>query len=98
MERTKKEILGEVDSLIARADQDSSFREQLVADPRAVIESETGMVVPLDWDVVAISTDDGLALQLANEELPDEYLELVAGGDSGDDNTRGGPVFNSVCG
>ncbi|MFM1918015.1 MAG: hypothetical protein RJB01_1530 [Actinomycetota bacterium] len=80
MERSKEEILGAVDALVAQANQDPALRARLIADPKATIKAETGMEVPNDWDLVAVAKDDGISFDFANGELPADYLELVAGG------------------
>lgn len=80
MERSREEVFGAVDALVTRANADPALRDRLMADAKATIEAETGMVVPSDWDLVAVLHDDGIVFQLINDELPDEYLQLVSGG------------------
>ncbi len=80
MKDDNNHVLGAVEHLIARANDDPALRERLVQDPSATITSEAGLDVPQDWDIRAVVRDDGVALEFANSELPDEYLELVSGG------------------
>ncbi len=80
MERSKEEVLGAVDELVARANEDPALRDRLIADAKATIAAETGMVVPDDWDLIAVAADDGISFEFVNGELPADYLELVAGG------------------
>ncbi len=61
--------------------QDEGLKERLLADPHATIESETGIQIPDGWIIAATSLADGTVnVDLANEEIPEEYLELVSGG------------------
>jgi len=70
-----------VEELCNRANQDATLKARLLADPRATIESETGLQIPSGWIIAATSLADGTVnVDLANEDIPDEYLELVSGG------------------
>jgi hypothetical protein len=74
-------IAGNIDGLMARTRSDADLREQMLADPKATIQAETGMTVPADWAIVASVNDGGhVVIEFENGELPDDYLELVAGG------------------
>ena len=81
--------------LIERSLQDDVFRQQLLADPRAIIERETGTQLPEDLRVVAVEeTADTIYLVLPSTspvgeggELADQELEAVAGGDAGSTST-----------
>jgi hypothetical protein len=81
--------------LIERSLQDDVFRQQLLADPRAIIERETGTQLPEDLRVVAVEeTDDTIYLVLPSTSpvsegggLVDWELEAVAGGDAGSTST-----------
>ena len=84
-------IPGVIDELLARAQNDSDLRGRLLADPRGTIAAETGMVVPADWAIVAKENGPDVELGFVNDELPEDYLELVAGGNLGNDP-------NSICG
>ncbi len=80
MDDRQIEIQGAIDALVTRANADPALRDRLMADAKATIETETGMVVPSDWDLVAVIHDDGIVFELLNDELPEEYLQLVSGG------------------
>ena len=81
--------------LIERSLQDDIFRQQLLADPRAIIEREIGPQLPEDLRVVAVEeTADTIYLVLPSTspvgeggELADQTLEAVAGGDAGSTST-----------
>jgi hypothetical protein len=73
--------------LIQRGLEDESFRQTLLADPRAAIEEELGTRLPDDITVVAVEETANniyLVLPQAAEqgegELSDRDLEGVAGG------------------
>ena len=75
--------------LIERSLEDDVFRQQLLADPRAIIEREIGTQLPEKLRVVAVEeTADTIYLVLPSAsavggeggELSDEALESVAGG------------------
>ncbi|MFM1917885.1 MAG: hypothetical protein RJB01_1400 [Actinomycetota bacterium] len=80
MDDRQTQIQGAIDALVARANADPVLSNRLMADAKATIEAETGMVVPSDWDLVAVIQDDGIVFELLNDELPEEYLQLVSGG------------------
>jgi hypothetical protein len=70
-----------VEELRLRANQDEGLKARLLADPHATIESETGIKIPGGWVIAATSLADGTVnVDLANEEIPEEYLELISGG------------------
>jgi hypothetical protein len=83
-------VQGAIDALLERAATDPALRDRLLADPRGTITAETGMSVPADWDLVARESDGTVTLGFANDQLPEDYLELVAGGNLGMDP-------NSIC-
>jgi hypothetical protein len=74
--------------LLERSLQDDVFRQQLLADPRSIIEREIGKQLPEALRVVAVEeTADTIFLVLPSTspvgqggELPDQDLEKVAGG------------------
>ena len=73
--------------LIARGLEDESFRQRLLADPRAAIAEELGTRLPAEVQVVAAEeTADTIYLVLppatrqGDNELSDRELESVAGG------------------
>lgn len=67
-----------------RAAKDAAFREDLLEDPRAAIENLTGLSIPADW-TIAVTIDDSNAVRIgfADDEIPEDYLALVAGGSEG---------------
>jgi hypothetical protein len=80
--------------LIEKALKDESFRRQLIEDPRAAIEAETGLNIPETLNIKVLEEDsqtvylvlpDVIAMNGQNE-LTDEELNGVAGG---------GPTLNS---
>ena len=81
--------------LIERSLQDDVFRQQLLADPRAILEREIGTQLPEDLRVVALEeTADTIYLVLPSTsavgeggEIADRELEAVAGGDAGSTST-----------
>ena len=81
--------------LVERSLQDDVFRQQLLADPRTIIEREIGTQLPEDLRVVALEeTADTIYLVLPSTsavgeggEIADRELEAVAGGDAGSTST-----------
>lgn len=73
--------------LIRRSLEDESFRRRLLADPKAVLQAESGGRLPEEVRVVALEeTPDTVYLVLPSRsaveqgELSDQDLEAVAGG------------------
>ncbi|MFM1917890.1 MAG: hypothetical protein RJB01_1405 [Actinomycetota bacterium] len=87
MDDRQVRIQGAIDDLVGRADADAELRARLLADPMEVIWLETGMRVPEHWGVIAQEIDGSVESALSCDELPDDYLEWVAGGRSGSGNT-----------
>jgi hypothetical protein len=89
--------------LIERSLQDDVFRQQLLADPRAIIEREIGTQLPEDLRVVAVEeTADTIYLVLPSTSpvgegggLTDQELEAVAGGDA--ESTSTASLCNLSC-
>ena len=75
--------------LINRSLKDEDFRQQLLADPKGVLEQELGSALPEDIEVrVVQETADTIYLVLPSTsqvggDLADQELEAVAGGDDG---------------
>jgi len=75
------DIQGSIDAILARAKEDTSFRDLLVTNPKAAIFEATGMSVPADWNIVSGLSDSGhVELEFENGELPEDYLDMVSGG------------------
>ena len=67
-------------ALGVRVGSEPDLKAALLADPRAAILAETEASIPADLHVRAIEQADGtIALDLANDDLPDDYLALVTG-------------------
>ena len=89
--------------LIERSLQDDVFRQQLLADPKAIIERETGTQLPEDLRVMAVEeTDDTIYLVLPSTSLTGEgggladwELEAVTGGDA--ESTSTASLCNLSC-
>ena len=65
----------------ARAGSDAGLKARLLASPRATLVEEAALTIPDDWELVASQAADGsVRVELANDEIPDEYLDLVSGG------------------
>ena len=70
-----------VDGVCVRASSDADLKARLLADPRATLTEETALTIPSDWVLVASEAADGtVRVELANEDIPEAYLELVSGG------------------
>jgi hypothetical protein len=81
--------------LIERSLQDDVFRQQLLADPKTIMEREIGTQLPEEVTVVAVEeTADTIYLVLPSTSpvgegrgLADQELEAVTGGDAGSTST-----------
>ncbi|AET69229.1 TOMM propeptide domain protein [Desulfosporosinus orientis DSM 765] len=84
--------------LVVRALKDESFRKELLADPKAVVEKEMGKLkegskLPEALEVKVIEQPANalyLVLPTISDELSDEALENVAGG-------QGNEVYDFCC-
>ncbi|MBD2530121.1 NHLP leader peptide family natural product precursor [Nostoc flagelliforme FACHB-838] len=75
--------------LVAHAWQDEAFKQELISNPRAAVEREIGQKVPESTDIrVLEETGNTIYFVLPKkpsiDELSEEQLEAVAGGDGGD--------------
>ena len=68
-----------------KAAEDDDFRARLVADPRAVVEEETGLRFPDGYRVHVHeeSATDGHLVLPPDPELSKEQLDRIAGGNHG---------------
>ncbi len=77
--------------IVAKAQNDESFKRQLLDDPRAVVSAELGIELPQDYKITVFEeTAKNICLvvpaysaPLEAGELADEQLEAVAGGKGG---------------
>ena len=70
-----------VNGVCASAASAADLKARLLADPRATLAQETGLTIPKDWELVASEAPDGtVQVGLVNEDIPEEYLQLVSGG------------------
>jgi hypothetical protein len=75
------ESMERVNAVCQRAGLDAELKAALLADPRGTLERETGMTIPAGWELAAVESADGsVSVELANDEIPEEYLTLVTGG------------------
>jgi len=72
--------------LVSRAIKDDSFRQQLITDPKAVLQTELGATLPADVEVKVVEEQPNsffLVLppkEASASELSDADLEPVSGG------------------
>jgi len=86
-----KDPMSLVSAVCVSAASDADLKARLLADPRATLAAETGLSIPDDWELVASEASDGtVRVELANEDIPDHYLELVSGGLPPDSSDTGG--------
>lgn len=74
--------------IMARATEDGAFRAELVRDPRAVISSELGVLIPANF-AIQVHEDSAISAHLVlppSEQLTEEDLAQVAGGNWGQDS------------
>lgn len=83
--------LSAMDAVVARATTDRSFRDQLLTDPRRAIQDGFGVQIPptvrircierdADVDALIVLPDFTAARAAAGDELSDDELDTVAGG------------------
>ena len=74
--------------LVAKADENESFRARLLTDPRSVISAEFGLSIPEGFDV-HVHEDSATTAHMVlpmTDRLTDEELAQVAGGNWGQDS------------
>ena len=67
---------------MARAAEDGGFRVELVRDPKAVISSELGVLIPENF-AIQVHEDSAISAHLVlppSDQLTEEDLAQVAGG------------------
>ena len=70
-----------VQAVCQRARGDAELKAALVADPRGTLQRETGLMIPAGWGLIASESAEGtVQVELINDEIPEQYLELVQGG------------------
>ena len=100
---TKEKVEETVKALLAKADEDESFRAKLIANPKEVIVDETGIEIPEDFNIKAVDMNDtDLVISLPRQKgaLRDSELEEVAGGKGGFLHTLasiGSTVFHAAA-
>lgn len=80
-----------LEAVVHRATFDSDFRRTLLSAPELALQAAFGVQVPADFRVRFIEKDPGLDvlivlpdLKRTDEELTDDDLDAVAGGNGGD--------------
>lgn len=71
------------DKLIKKAWEDEEFKKQLLDNPKAVIEKETGKTLPENFTMEAVEETDTksyLVIPKNPNELSDDQLDGAAGG------------------
>ena len=74
--------------IMAKAAQDGQFRADLVRDPRAVISSELGVLIPENF-AIQVHEDSATTAHMVlplSDQLTDEDLAQVAGGNWGQES------------
>ena len=78
---TKNNPMDLVEAVCQRARGEEELKAALLADPRGTLQRETGLMIPDGWDLAASESPDGtVQVELVNDEIPEQYLELVQGG------------------
>ena len=91
-EQGREEFRSLIEPLVQRTYEDPAFKEAFMANPKEVIQKETGLEIdfPDRWRFKVVDRSDPFALYIDipvnensyddNLELTDEELELVSGG------------------
>jgi len=91
-------------ALIEKAMNDEAFRKELIANPKEIIEKETGMKLPEAFNVKVLEEDaQSFYLVLPNQvkpgtedELSEAELEMVSGGWDPEGTPDNPTVFHSM--
>ncbi|HNW92557.1 MAG TPA: NHLP leader peptide family RiPP precursor [bacterium] len=88
MSQTKNRRQEFTDQLTIRAHEDATFKQRLLANPKATISEVLGISIPDDVAVTVLEEKPNqlyivLPVNPADIELPVELLDKVAGGGSG---------------
>jgi hypothetical protein len=76
-----KNLMDLVDGVCVGAASDAGLKARLLADPRATLVEEIALTIPDHWELVASEAPNGtVRIELVNDEIPEEYLELISGG------------------
>ena len=68
-------------NLTEKAAMDLSFRKQLMADPKGVVQHEFGITVPDNIEIVVHESDKNtIHLSIPPGEMEEEQLEAIAAG------------------
>jgi len=88
----------QINNILAKCWADASFKQQLLADPAAVLKAE-GVEIPAGYTIRVLENTDKVVNYVLppnpNAELSDSELESVAGGKGG--GSIGG-IFNKIGG
>jgi hypothetical protein len=84
----RQEATGDFSSVIVRAIEDDTFKQELVSQPNAVIERELGITLPEGSEIRVLEQEDNIRYlvlpmqpdSLEGDELSEAELEAVAGG------------------
>ena len=77
---TRKEL---EEKLVKKAWEDDDFKKQLLKDPKAAIEKETGKSLPKDLTIEAVeetANKSFIVIPVNPSELSDDQLDGAAGG------------------
>jgi len=84
MSWTQEKIEATLKSVVEKAQVDAVFREKLKYDPKEVLETEAGEVIPESLRIAIVDQNDADLVitlpKIQSNELSDADLEQVAGG------------------
>ena len=100
MEEQIQEFTKQYGQVVAKAWADDEFKQQLLADPAAILQAE-GIPVPAGVEVRAVeNTDKVVYLTLPpkpSEDLSDEQLDQISGGMSTAGSMGSASTAGSIC-